>query len=111
MAEKKYLQLKPEDQAKVDLARELHEARSTKISQEFMLVAEFGYYFGFEAIKALLEDYIELEQAQKLIEGARVLEATRTYDMARAGIASRANKSKQFQQVMKVYEDRMSRVE
>lgn len=60
-------------------ALELYELRmakterssENKVSSEIYLVAEFGYYFGWNAIEAIRNNEINLEEAFALIRGAR----------------------------------------
>lgn len=65
--------MKPEDWAK---AKERYQKRierreDTKVSPEIYLTAEFGYYFGWAGIMAILSNQITLDKAYVLLEGAR----------------------------------------
>lgn len=66
------LTLSSEDLAKVTKAREKAEGkRDANVDPETYFIAEFGYYFGFEGIKSILNNEIDLETASALLAGAR----------------------------------------
>lgn len=78
--------------------RRLSSKRGHDISPEIYLVAEFGYYFGWDGILAIKRGYIEktdglgkaikepftLEEAMVLLEGARKVWASKVVDKAHA---------------------------
>lgn len=63
----------PEDWEKVKerYRRRVQSGLETKVSPEIYLTAEFGYYFGWEGIQAILKNEITMEVAYALLEGAR----------------------------------------
>ena len=67
------LNLSPEELEKVTKAREKAEGKrdADNVDPETYLISEFGYYFGFEGIKSLLNNEIDLETAVVLLAGAR----------------------------------------
>lgn len=63
------LKLTPEEVAKVERAKAVHEGN--RIEPEEMLVAEFGYYYGWEGVEAILTNRISTSTMMKLLKGAR----------------------------------------
>lgn len=64
----------PEDREKA-LARfrqrTARQETQNKISSEIYILAEFGYYFGWQGIEAFRRNEITFEEAFALLEGAR----------------------------------------
>ncbi|WP_455677848.1 hypothetical protein [Sharpea azabuensis] len=82
-----------------------------KISTEVYLLAEFGYYFGWEAIQAVRHDDITIEEMFSLLEGARKVWYQKLVENARAMTISVAsplskNGTKTFKEGMKPFVDR-----
>jgi hypothetical protein len=68
--------------------KELEKKKSTY--WEFL--GELGFFMGFDAVRAVLDDYIELKQARELLNGARTAYYGTVYDSGVAVLAgSRAN--------------------
>lgn len=71
------LDLLPEDERKKAIERgrkrfAQNEARKgMKISPEIYATAEFGYYYGWDAIQAVRNNEITLDEMNTLLEGAR----------------------------------------
>ena len=89
-------------------AYELKElAKKEKTYWDFL--GELGFYMGFEAVKAVLDDYIELSQARELLNGARRAYYGTVYDSAVASLAGSrgATKGKEFTNLVKFYEREM----
>ena len=67
--------MKPEDREKAKLRfkqrTEKREDSDNRIPNEMYLVAEFGYYFGYEGIRDVRDNKITLEEMNALLEGAR----------------------------------------
>ena len=63
----------PEDweKAKERYRQRVQSGLDTRVSPEVYLTAEFGYYFGWDGIKAILNNEISMEVAFVLLEGAR----------------------------------------
>lgn len=94
------LQLTPEEQAKVERLKANQEA--TSVSPEWMFVARFGYFYGYEGIKAIMDNQIDFEIAQTLLRGAEKMEARGVVDTANAVyIANIASRSKKGSQLLK----------
>lgn len=65
----KQLPFSPEEKAKVQANKERREA--TAVDKEWMFIAEFGRYFGYDGVKAILNNEIDLGTATMLLNGAR----------------------------------------
>lgn len=103
------LQLNDEELAKIKRAREKAEGkRSVEVDPESYFIAEFGYYFGFEGIKAILNNEIDLETASTLLAGARKVwyanlsEVGHVHFIA-AQAAGSTKPAQNFRQAMKVF--------
>lgn len=77
----KYLELKPEDAEKIRRSRERSE-KLLKVDDEMILVAEFGMYYGYAAVQAVLNDEIDIHQMLWLVEAARKVDARDQYNLA-----------------------------
>ena len=89
-------------------AYELKElAKKEKTYWDFL--GELGFFVGFEAVKAVLDDYLELGQARELLNGARRAYYGTVYDSAIASLAGAkgAIKGKAFTDLVKFYEREM----
>lgn len=53
---------------------------SAKIEPEWLLLAEFGLYFGWEAVLSVREDKISYEEMNKLLKAARTMKAIDRYN-------------------------------
>lgn len=94
------LQLTPEEQAKVDKLRRRREALN--IDPEWQFLAEFGYYYGYEGIRAIRNNEIPLEEAQALLLAAHKRWNRKVIDIANATyVASAAAQSKKGKSIMK----------
>lgn len=93
-----------EDANKARVKAEKREARASEvITAEYMLLAELGVYYGWEAIMAVLDDTITLPQARMFIEGGRKLHSSDVFDSAVAGVAANAKKKSHFEKLMKPF--------
>lgn len=66
--------MKPEDKEKVLKRfekRKEDKGIQNKISNEMFLLSEFGYYYGWEAVKDVRSNKITFEEMFALLEGAR----------------------------------------
>lgn len=99
----KPLEISKEDLAKATRAKKRAETSSVKVNPEWFTIAEFGYYFGWEAIKAIKNNDIEMDEVRTLIAGARKVWAGRAYDIAHASFlgASSAQSKKPAQSFKK----------
>ena len=98
------------DKAKVKARQDRFDVqRDNFITREWLSLSEFGVYFGWEAILAVLDDVITLPQMNMLIRGARNIHSGYVYDQA---VASRAGNCTQegFDLLTKKYRDDMNEV-
>lgn len=89
-------------------AYELRELkRKKKTYWDFL--GELGFYMGFEAVQAVLSDYIKIEQAVQLLGGARRAYFGTVYDHAVASSAAARGvyKATEFDRLTKFYRDNM----
>lgn len=98
----------PEDRDKVKLRQELIEAqKAVLISNEWMVLSKLGFYYDFDAIKAVLDDYITIPQANMFIDGAERVHARHVYDYAVATLAGTSTTKGSFGKLMQGYIDKM----
>lgn len=95
------LEISPEDLAKVQRRKQIE--ADGKVNDVWLFLAEFGYYFGWEGIKAVREDKnFTMDEAVKLIKGARKVWSAKVYDHATASfIGSVSGQSKKPSQTFK----------
>lgn len=69
------------------------------------VLGELMFFGGFDAVRAVLDDYIELEQADALLSGARKAYYGTVYDNGVASLAGArgAQKGSEFERLMKFY--------
>lgn len=79
-AKPKPLELTPQELAKVQRTRARSEV--SKLEPEWEIVAEFGYYYGWEAIAAILNNEISFEIVERLLRGARRVRYGKVIDYA-----------------------------
>lgn len=93
------------------------ENEEVKISPEIFLLSEFGYYYGFAAVRAVRENKISYEEMFILLEGARKVWYTKELEksnMMRVAVdssnplAKRVEKAQAFNKGMKEYRERAS---
>lgn len=86
-----------------------------RISNEMYIVAEFGYYFGWDAVQAIRNNEITLEEVFALTEGARKVwysKLVETGNVMRVAtdssnpLAKKAQKQKAFRSGMEPYMER-----
>lgn len=65
----------------------LNGASEVSVEPEWLFMAEFGCYFGWQGIMAILTDQITLDVAIELLRGARVIGSERIVDSAMAAVA------------------------
>lgn len=87
---------------------ELKELKKKKTTY-WDFLGELGFFMGFEAVSAVLNDYIEIEQARELLKGARRAYYGTVYDSAVASLAGArgVHKGKYFSDTVKFYEKEM----
>lgn len=122
---KSILDLMPESERDkaLERARKRMERQSNKkgldVSPEIYLVAEFGYYFGWDAMMAIRRGYtvapgtsekeiFTLEEALVLLEGARKVWYSKITEQTHAGVISNSFKSSSnsFDGAIKPFSDR-----
>lgn len=80
---KQYLQLKPEDVAKAKERAAKRDA-TPKLSEENLLIAEFGMYYGWEAMRAAQSDEVSADEFSWLLDAARRVDTRNQYNLASA---------------------------
>ena len=106
--------MKPEDWKKAqERFKKRVEGRedSVSVSPEIYLTAEFGYYFGWAGVIAILNNEITLDKAFVLLEGARKVWYHKLIEQASANrtsissalASSKAKASKAFEDGMRPY--------
>jgi hypothetical protein len=107
------LELTADQLARVAKAKQRDQSSNSKISPEWMLIAEFGYYFGWQAVKELRAGTdLTMDEVNILIIGARKVWTRQALDMAQGSfIGSTAARSKtptaSFKKAIKGYEKAM----
>lgn len=71
-------QLLERDKDKLGEIARIKEAN--QVAPEEMLLAEFGVYYGFEAMVAAMNDEITFKKMNDLVRAGRVLEAQKRYN-------------------------------
>lgn len=82
---KSLLDLMPKDEAEKAIERgkkRMQSSRGKDISPEMFVLAEFGYYFGWNAIQAVKNDEITLKEVLALIEGAKKVWFSKVIDQS-----------------------------
>jgi hypothetical protein len=122
---KSLLDLMPEEDAKnvIDRAKRRIERNKAKkglnVSPEIFLVAEMGYYFGWEAVMAIRRGYtvvpgtnnkevFTLEEATVLLEGAKKVWYSKLIEQAHVGVVSNSfnSSSKSFDNAITPFVDK-----
>jgi hypothetical protein len=78
----KRLELTEEELAKV--ARRKRQDEKTKVSPEELFIAEFGLYFGWDGMNALMNNTIDMQTANTLVAGARKVWSRNMIDVTMA---------------------------
>lgn len=81
----------------------LEELKDKKVNREWLGIAELGFYYGWAAVRDLIDDVITLEQADMLVESARKLHSGHVLDYALASLAGNSSKKGSFEKIMKHY--------
>lgn len=93
----KTLQIRPEDLAKIQNRKAQDE--KLKVDAEWLALAEFGNYYGWGGVQAILNNDIDGDTMVMLLQGARKIEARRFYDSAKAsfigGVSANSKKPTQ----------------
>lgn len=84
------LEISEADLAKIQRRKAI--ADKGKVSQSWLFLAEFGYYFGWEGIQAIRNDKdFTMDEAVMLVRGARKVWASKVYDSATASFIGAAS--------------------
>lgn len=103
--------MSPQDQQKAKRNAEKREKlKADKITKEWMMLSELGTYYGFDAIRAVLDDYIDIPQANMLVIGGRKMHSSDIYDSSLAHIAGNSTKMATYKKIMKRFIDDMKEV-
>jgi len=63
---------------------------NSNVDQEWMIISEFGGYFGYAAIEAVMENRIDRDVVEVLVEAQRKIWDKKMLDVAEATLASAA---------------------
>ena len=89
----------PEELARIEARKKRDQA--SKIDPEWQLLAEFGYYYGWQAIQDVRNNVIDIETFNNLLKGARKVWAQKMIDESVVTFTSvAATNSKKPQDVM-----------
>lgn len=93
----------------VESRKALYELSQVKKKDDtyWKFLGELMYLGGFNAVRAVLDDYLTLEQANKLLNGARIAQNLNTYDNAIGSMAAARSvyKASEFESLMKQYKE------
>lgn len=93
----------------VEQRKALYELSQVKKKKNtyWRFLGELMYLGGFPAVQAVLDDYITIEQANKLLEGARNAQNLNTYDNAIGSMAAARSlyEYSEFDNLMKQYKE------
>lgn len=76
----KYLELTPEQLEKI--AKRKRQDEVAKVTPEWRLLAEFGYYYGWQAVRDVRNNDIDIDSFNNLIAGARKVWAGQLLDLS-----------------------------
>lgn len=94
------LKFSPDELAKIQARKDREEAES--ISPEWRLLSEFGYYYGWQAIRDVMDNEIDIQTFNQLLKGARKIWASKMIDQSVVNFtAHAASQSKKPGDVMK----------
>lgn len=88
-------------------------AESELITKEWFMLSKLGYYYGWPAVEAVMQDRITLDFARLMIEGAEKIHSTEVYDMGlsvAAGFRGNTVKSRDFDKILSDHINNMKRV-
>lgn len=105
----------PEEQKKMldrfkERTGQKEDSEGVKVNPQIYLVAEFGYYYGWQGIKAVRENDITFDEMFALLEGARKVwykKITEQNHIITTAIASALAKKGEGQ---KIYREGMSKI-
>lgn len=105
------LELMPKEEADKAIARgqkrvaDKLSQKGLAISPEIFITAELGYYYGWEAIQAVRDNDITLDEMNVLLEGARKVWYTKLVEMGGVNSVSGSFKSQEtsYAQAMQPY--------
>lgn len=63
---------------------------NSNVDPEWMIIAEFGGYFGYDGIRAIMNNEIDLDVVEVLVESKRKIWDKQMLDIAEATLASAA---------------------
>lgn len=94
------LELSQDELNRVAAARAKNEA--TKVDENWLFIAEFGFYYGWDGIQAILNNEITMDVANTLLAGARKVWSGRLYDHSMASfIGASSAQAKKPNQIFK----------
>jgi hypothetical protein len=104
--------MKPEEREKAlkraEKRRGNDKRNNVKVSPEVYLIAEFGYFYGWDAIQAIRKNEIALDEVEVLLEGARKVWWAKLVDTGGVYSVAGSYKSQNpsYESAMKQYVDR-----
>lgn len=109
---KKYLKVSDEELAKLAKYKADKSGQSVEVDPEWLEISEFGGYYGYAGVEAILSNKIDRDVVQMLIAGQRKVIAGQMADIAYAmfigSVSSRQKRpSGVFKKAVKVFIDRM----
>jgi len=104
--ERRKLSTSPELQKKLE--ERAKKRLQSQLEAEWVAIAEFGLYFGWEAIMAVLSDEISIELMETLLTSARKIDTKHDYKNAESAFlafisANQKNPAESFKQNTKAY--------
>lgn len=100
MPQPKEIELTQEEWEKVRQAKERSGARKN-VDKYWFFIAQFGYYYGWGGIEAILQNKITIDEAQTLLEGANKVWAGQVVNHIQA--AQAGNSATKGKKGIKVY--------
>lgn len=85
---KKYLPLTDEELAKSVAARKRLVEPDFHCTPEEYALAELGMYFGWQAVRDVLDNKVSTEDFQSILNGGRKVWYSQVYDIAMASVAA-----------------------
>jgi hypothetical protein len=102
LATNRTLDLSPEELEKVQRARaKMEDRKATPVDAEWKLIAEFGTYYGWAGVEAILNNEISIDVFTQLLKGGREVWNDQLHDRSKAhfratAAATSADKVKVF---------------
>jgi hypothetical protein len=79
------------------------ELQDSFITEEWLDIAEFGFYFGWQAVNDVMNDKITIDVMKMLLIGAKKVHSRHVLDMSLAVRSSHATSVEAYNDIMKSY--------